>query len=333
MVNIDFPIIEETGNQLLSIRGNRSSFYKIELPDLEQLSPHYLEEFFNGIGRDLCLLESQCYYKFFSLGGSAYLETDSCEKFKFSSMRTLPQDNPLKIFFGKSEIISDVGIYDDYLNYNGQYVRLLSALEFSGASYPNIIPHGVDYVLTVKRISQRNALSKLERIRSSHFSSFFKKKRDLSGEGTYEQAENLLKKIIHKEESLFKVELFFLLKSSSLEELHFQTHDLQNELALRGIKLFIEGQSLVKIKSGLAHLFTELIPGVYPHLELRTHLNKSGHLRYLLPSHASRLMDTGVSFHDQEGGEVYFDPFEKSLKKSQHACNGRDGLRKVRFCE
>ena len=76
MVNIDFPIIEETENQLLSISGNRSSFYKIELPDLEQLSPHCLEEFFNGIGRDLCLLESQRYYKFFSLGGNAYLETE-----------------------------------------------------------------------------------------------------------------------------------------------------------------------------------------------------------------------------------------------------------------
>ena len=331
MGNIAFPIIEETGNQLLSINGNRAYFYKIELPDLEQLSPHCFEEFFNGISRDLCILESKSYYKFFSLGGNAYLETNFCEKLNFSSIKTIPQDNPLKIFFGDSEIISDVGIYDDYLNYNGKYVRILSVLEFSGRSYPNIIPIGVDYVLTVKKISKRDAISKLERIRSSHFSSFFKKKRDISGEGTYQQAENLLRKLIHEEESLFKVELFFILKSHSLEELCLQTHELQNELASRGIKLFIEGQSLMKIKSGLSHLFNELVPGVYPNLELRAHFNKSSHLRYLIPSRASRLMDTGVTFHDQEGDEIYFNPFEKSLKNRNMLVTGETGSGKSVF--
>lgn len=171
----------------------------------------------------------------------------------------------------------------------------------------------------------------MERIRTGHLASFLKPKRDLVSEGAYEQAEELLLHLTHSRESLFEIEVYFLLKAHSLEELHQKTGQLQKEMALKGFKLFLEGQSFKKLKSGLGEIFSELIPGCTPKLSLRTHTDKTTHLRYLIPLRRSLLMESGMTFHDGHGSPIFFDPFDKSLINRNMLVTGTTGSGKSVF--
>ncbi len=321
-----FPIVEVTENKLVSINGNTGYFYEIKSPDLEQLCPIERKAFFNSVSWGLDSLKESSYYKFYNIDGRSYLETNSLELPNFSGVEFLPKKDPLKVFFGGRDLFSDVGIYDDYLSFNGNYLRIFSVSSFSEDEIgENFLPDDVDYVLSIRKSAKEKSLSKLERIRSGHLSSFLKNKRDIASEGTYQQAEELLYDLMHGEESLFEIELFFILKAYSVEQLIDQTASFQTEMSVRGIKTFIEGQSLLKAKSGLASLFNELIPGVRPEHSLRLLSDKTSHLSYLLPFRRSTLMDNGICLHDIAGNEIFFNPFEPSIKNRNMLVTGISG--------
>jgi len=326
-----FPIVEVSENRLVSVDGSVGHFFEIIPPDLEQLTPSEMENFFEGVAKGLGTLDEGEYFKFYRLSGCSYLETAATAP-SFPNVSFVPKDRPLKIFFGEDAIFSDIGIYDDYLSYNGQYVRILSVCEFSGEEIgPHYIPDRVDYVLNLRPTPKVKSISRLERIRSGHLGSFLKRKRDISSEGTYQQAEDLLFDLMHGHESLFEMELFFILRAYSLEDLHKNTQALHAELLARGMKTFVEGQSLRKFKSGLACLFNELIPGVRPTLGLRKLVNKSSHLRYLLPLNRSHLMDKGILLHDRMDGPIYFNPFLENIKNRNMLVTGTSGAGKSVF--
>ena len=326
-----FPIIESKEGRLVSIHGNRAQFFEMIPPDLEQLSETGYQGFFDALSQALAALQSDSYYKFYSIGGKSYLETNSEDAPHFPRTHLKLETGPLETFFGVSEIISGLGIYDDYLAFNGQYQRVLSAIEISGAASAPIIPRGIDYVLSIKKMPKKRAMGMLERIRTGHLSTFLKSKKDIAGESSYQQAENLLGDLIHGEESLLQMELFFIVRDYSLEGLYAKTQEIQATLLGQGIKTFIEGQSLIKAKTGLAQLFSELIPGVRPKLGLRTLYNKATHLRYLLPLNRSHLMDSGIEIHDLWGESIYFNAFEKRIKNRNMLVTGTTGAGKSVF--
>ena len=327
-MSLIFPIAETTGHKLISVDGSVAQFFRLKSPDLEQKAPVDREVFWSGVKFALDSLDEKTHYKFYSLRGKSYLEVGGEKIPRIPEVDLLPQKNPLNVFFGNAGLISDVGIYDDYLAFNGEYLRVLSATEFGDGEFVHGCLPKVDYVLSLKKIPKDKALSRLEKIRTSHFSSFFKSKRDVGSEGTYQAAEELLGEIIHGHESLFEMELFFLISSYSLKSLNDWTCALQQEIAAQKIKTCIEGQSLRKLKSGLAHFFTELIPGVKPKLGLRKHLNKSSHMECLLPLGESHLMDSGVKLSDQEDQDIFFNPFAKDVKNRNMLITGASGTGK-----
>lgn len=332
MSKVVFPIAEVTGNKIVSIDGNVSFFYEMHSPDIEQLSPIEKENFFDGISSCLDNLEGAQSLKFYRIDGKGYLNTDTLSIPYFPSIIFEEFLNPLRTFLGIDNLFSDIGIYNDYLSFSGKYWRLLSVVEFSSNEIgPNYLPEKVDYFLSIKRTLKEKSISKLEKVRNGHLSSFFKNKRDISSEGTYQQAEEFLFDLMHGNESLFEMELFFIVKDYSLESLTTKTNNLYSDLLGRGIKTFVEGQSLIQAKSGLAAIFNELIPGVKQKLKLRTHLNKTSHLRYLLPLNESKLMTDGVLFHDLLDDEIFFNPFEKDIKNRNLLVTGTSGAGKSVF--
>ena len=323
-----FPIAEVSGNKIISVEGNVARFYRLKSPDLEQKTPSEQEIFWEYAKSALEVLDENSYFKFYRLGGKSWLEVNG-ERPHFPEVELIPEKRPLQTFFGGEGLFSDIGIYDDYLSFNGRYFRILSALEFGeGEITPASFKDGIDYVLFVRKLSKEKAMGRLERIRTSHFSSFFKSKRDVSSEGAYSQAEGLLEEVTHGNESLFEMELFFIVSGFSVEELDGKTHALQRDILEQKIKICIEGQSLVKRKSGLARFFGELIPGVKPKLGLRKHLNKSGHITCLLPLGESHLMDSGVKFEDISNRDIFFNPFSREVKNRNMLITGASGTGK-----
>ena len=316
--DILFPILNVVGNKIKSIDGNISHFYKLTPPDLEQMEFPFL--FFSFIKDWVNGFEG--YGKIYSLDGKTYLDTDSVSDTSFLSS----EEEPLKNFFGSGEIVSDMNFFEDYLVFNGQYHRIISVLDFPDSVIDeNFLPLGVDYVLCVKRLSKEKSIKKLEYIRTKNLAVFEKVKRDVASESSYEQAEELLDDIIHEREHLFEMELFFILRDDSLEGINVKTKQLVSHLSTKGVKTFIEGQSLIKGKSGLSHVFCDLIPGVRPKLSLRVNLTKTSHLLCLLPLHNSFLMKDGIRFHDKWGDSIFFNPFSKELKNRNLLITGTTG--------
>lgn len=321
-----FPIIEIKENRITSVDGNHSSFYKLNNPDIEQMTINERNNFFDEVSTGLNHLLTEKYFKFYKIGNSAFLDTNSETLPDFSQVEFCPQKDPLKVFFGERLLYSDIGIHDDYLSFNGNYLRVFSVLGFSDdEAYPFLLPVDLDYVIHIKRRPKDKSVSKLERIRSGHLSSFLKSKRDIASEGAYNQAEELLADIIHGHEELFDVEMFFILRAESLNDLNEISKSFSIEMNSLGIKTFSEGQSLIKAKSGLAKIFNNLIPGVEPKESIRILPDKSSHLRFLLPLHESKLMKEGITFHDGNGSPVYFNPFSDNIKNRNMLVTGLSG--------
>lgn len=332
MSKIVFPIVEVNQNKIVSIDGNVSRFYKLVPPDLEQMAPISKESFFAGLASSLDTLDEKAYFKFYRINGNSYLETNSNRSPSLSNVEVNGLDRPLKVLFGDNGLFSDIGIYDDYLSFNGRYLRILSVLEFSENEIDeNYIPRDVNYVLFVKKSSKEKSISKLERIRTGHLAGFFKNKRDISSEGTYNQAENLIFDLVHGNELLFEIELFFLVEAHSIERLNQKTLEFHSEMQSLGVKLLIEGQSVKKLKSGLGRIFNEIVPGVRPTNNLRVHLDKTGHLKFLIPLRRSHLMENGIRFHDRYVDEIFFNPFNPDIKNRNMLVTGTSGAGKSVF--
>ncbi|MEC7276961.1 MAG: hypothetical protein VXV96_11630 [Bdellovibrionota bacterium] len=321
-----FPILEVQGNRLTSIHGDVSWFYSMLPSDTSQMDYVERDGFFESLARGLNNLNLDSYFKFYKVADCSFLETNGSQLPSFSGIEFTEQDRPLECFFQTSQIFSEVGIYDDYLSFNGKYLRVFSVGEFSDdEAHEHLIPQDVDYVLRFRKKPKDKSISKLERIRTGHLSSFLKSKRDISSEGAYSQAEGLMHDLIHGSESMFEMEMFFLLRSNSLEDLNTMSEAFFSEMLIRGIKVFAEGQSLRSFKSGLTSIFNELIPGVKPQLGLRTLPNKTSHLRYLLPVERSFLMDEGMELNDNSGRAIYFDPFTDAIKNRNMLVTGISG--------
>ena len=326
-MNNMFPISKVKGNELTNLKGESSYFYKIDSIDLEQLDSREITEIYNLVSNSLNHVDANSVFKFYRIDGENYL--NSFFDGDPVGLGLKPYSEPLKTFFGSEEIYSNLEFFDDYINYNGNYQRIVSVLGFGEeGSYPRILDLNCDYALNIRRYSADKAKEKLDNIRNSNRISFFKDKTDFQGQGAYEQAEGLLFDIIHQNESLFEIEIFFIVKADSLKTLSKKTYKLISGLVRIGANPFIEGNSLKGFKSGLSEHYISLIPGAKPLFKYRNITDKSSHLKYLLPLHKSKLMNEGVSLLDTMEEEIFFNPFDKNLKNRNCVVTGATGTGK-----
>lgn len=332
MNSATFPIVEIDDHKLIALDGNVAYFYELISPDFEQYSPFERERFFEGISGSLNYLSDDHYFKFYRIDNRNFVETNKQTIPELRGIEFFPCKDHLLEFFKSNEIISDVGIFNDYLLINGKYLKVFSVREFSEKSIDeSLIPLDLDYVLKVKKVSKEKSVKQLEKVRDRHLTSFSKNKRDVVSEGAYRQAEELLDDLAYGQEAIFEIELFFILRGDSTFEVNELAMILQGSMASKGIKLFLEGHDPKRGKSGLAFVFNELIPGVRPSLGVRTHTDKTSHLRYLLPLRRSFLMDRGVRLHDQNDNEIFFNPFCKEIKNRNMLVTGTTGAGKSVF--
>lgn len=324
MNKFSFPVVEVSGYKLISNKGDVSYFYEINGVDLEQMSLIEKDNFFNHLKSKLNTLEGGAWLKLYRIDKSVYLNT-SIEGYCLG-LDSKPCNNPLEVFFENSDIYSDIGLYSDYLLFNGRYRRIVSVRSFSDTQIDEyFIPESVDYCISFKKKSKEKALRELEQVRNAHSACLSKSKRDFESEGAYSQAEDLISELISGNESLFEMELYFLPKANSLESLNLLTFDLIEELNIKGIKSFIEGHSLKELKTGLFEIYKEIIVGVKPSFSFRSIPNKTSHLAYLLPIAKSKLMDEGLFLKDISNNDLFFNPFSNEFKNRNMLVTGTTG--------
>ncbi|WP_164848509.1 VirB4 family type IV secretion system protein [Halobacteriovorax sp. HLS] len=324
MSNYKFPIADCIQNELVSMDGDRSFFYELRGVDLEQLDEIELSNLFSLIEKRLNNLKEEQWIKFYQLNGKCYLNTsllNSC-----LGLEVLPVTDPLHTFFEGKDIYSDIGIYDDYLLFNGKYRRVISVKSFPEEEIDEyFLPKDINYCISFRKKQNSKALKELDKIRSAHSTGLSKNKRDFESEGAYSQAENLISDLTSGNESLFDMELYFLPMALSLEELNSNTQVLLEDLTTKGVIPFVEGHSIKGLKSGLFQIYKEIIVGVKPSFKYRGIPNKTGHLKYLLPIHKSGLMNEGIEFLDITDNDIFLNPFSKKFKSRNMLVTGATG--------
>ena len=128
MKRFQFPIAEVNDHQLTSIYGDHSYFYEVDGVDLEQLNDLERENFFNGLKEKLSNFEEHDWLKLYRLSNRLFINTSNIDQVLELDVKKCR--NPLETFFDNSDIYSDIGIYDDYLLFNGKYRRVVSIKSF-----------------------------------------------------------------------------------------------------------------------------------------------------------------------------------------------------------
>jgi type IV secretory pathway VirB4 component len=325
MKNNTFPVIEINKNESIDIEGNKSTIHEIECIDFSQYSDREIDSFLDNIERSFNSMEANETLRFYQLNARSFIQLNIGSNYKLP-MNTSPSRELLEIFFKEKDIFSDVGIYDDYISFNGCYRRILSVCAFSSEEIDyNLIRESLNYILDLKKIDQNISLKKLDQIRRLHQGSYLKSRRDIESEGAYDQSESLIEDLTNQTECLFDIEMYIIVDALSLEELNNKTMDVVQYMKLKGVELYIEGHSLKKIKSGLGTVFSSLVPGVKPKLKLRNMPDKTSHLTRLLPLSRSHFMSEGIEFHDSFNNTIRFNPFNEEFKNKNMLVTGSSG--------
>lgn len=145
-----FPIVETKENRLIALDGHESALFRVLPPVLEQYTLRESDHFFDGISRSLNQLREEEYIRFYSLNDSCYMQMSSDSHFELVGCELLPEESGLEVFFGSPELYSNLSVFDDYINFNGLYWRVLSILEFPENTIgPFPFPLELDYVLNI----------------------------------------------------------------------------------------------------------------------------------------------------------------------------------------
>lgn len=305
------PVFSVIDNKLTSLTGEVSSFFQILPPDMEGVDAGQQDRILADLEGDLVNTDSVL--KVYWLDGKLYLNAFGGAGLTHG--KVIPQKMPIATFTGSDE--ANISFYDNYLTCGNHFLRVLNVADFplnlrkfESYSWP-------DFVINFKKIDKVHAKNKINMKRKLHFSALFKGMRDLDSENAYQQAEELFESVTTDEKGLFSVEMFFILKASTKEELDYKTDNLIYDFKGRGAKLQVEA-------SGLSYFYKSLVPGV-PASFKRALNTPSDYLSYLIPFHQDFLMEEGFALSSRTGAPVYFDLFSPEAHNYNVLITGSSG--------
>jgi hypothetical protein len=294
-----FQLINQIkGNQFIS---NKKSRFLFQLPgvDLEQLEMYQEISLIEGLKSDLNQINPELVTKIYHLDQKMYLDSE-LNKNCLSNLDSEAFLGGMAPFSMGKNVYSDPLFKGDYCKLNGEYLRFISV---SFKEDHEILINGLqqygEYFLAFQKIKTQFSKSLVNNARKMNHSSLYQALSDIEGIEAYQENEEMLKSIINKEEELFRVEIYFVIRS--LTELDFQEKTKVVVAALNdnGLCPRIETVSL-------NHVFKMFCPGSELKLE-KSLLFHTSLLANSLPLGRDKLMEDGVTFHTRSQNEVYFD--------------------------
>lgn len=299
------------GHELIDLRGNKSSLFRVTPPDLEQIDNRAKELVLNSLESDLMATDATL--KIYSLGSKLYF--NSFGELSLRHGEITPCLDPVETFI--SEYTDEVQFYENYLTCGTEYLRILSVKEFPTLLAKKESTKWPDFVLSLKKIPTLEAKAKLDLKRKLHFSLLFKGIRDIESENAYAQSEEILTGLTTEHVAIFEAEVFFILKANTKKALDNLTKKVIKDFKAKGAELRIE-------ERGLSYFYQSLLPGVRPSFK-RSMVVPSDYLSYLVPFHQSALMDSGLKLRARDGADLFLDIFSEEVPNYNVVISGESG--------
>ncbi len=257
------------------------------------------------------------YYKFYSLNDQIFLETNCQEELTIprTDLKLVEDTNSLLINLG--EVYSDSILAFDYVKINGIYYRLINLYEFSKTLNPSQLMNYGDYCLFVQRLDPEISKRRINTQRKLHHSNLYSHIRNIESEKSFDEAERITESMIDGDESLFKVEAWFIVKAHSEEELTNKTVEI-----IRSLKQ-IEAEPLIETE-GLKLLFASILFGQRPTFK-RSHEPPTSYLVNMIPLLYDRLHNKGLILHSRRINEIRFNLFDESSLNFNILISGQSG--------
>jgi len=317
-------------NFLKSIKGSIFSDGKKERillkskgVDLEQFSPSDLHDFGNRLKTDLNHLKAGEYIKVYGLDSGVYV--DSPKAGILSTLRLKHCNEGLVPFFGSKEFYSDPDFTKgDCVKVNSIYSRFISISpeENAPVDFGSLAKEG-NIVVSFRKINTRTSKTLVDDSRKINHAALYKMLSDIEGIEAYRENEEVLWKIVNREEELFRVRILFVVQSVSEEDLFDKTEALVESLSIKSL-----GPKIVNYS--LNNDFYSYTPGLVGDLEEGIILRTSV-LVNCLPIHADVIHNEGLELRAASGSSVKIN----TMKGDNYSLmiTGKSGSGKTFLCQ
>ena len=211
---IDFPLLGYKGNVLMSKSGLKTYSYELIANDLEQVLIHEHDKFYRQLISFFNKTPNGAFFKYLFLNDRIFINTN-LKKINIPSCQLIPLDDPLNVFFGYSNLYSDVSHGSDFLKFNGQYLKIIN---FDKLSEDEIFPEELsvfgEYMVQFKKKNPWIIRHILDVKRNLHLPNLTGIKRNIKSEKAYEDIENVMEDIIEGHEMIFNVMPSILIRSN-----------------------------------------------------------------------------------------------------------------------
>lgn len=284
------------GNTFTNTKDEKRFLFSLDLKDMEQKDSSEIILEIDALKRELNLLGGGDLLKIYYLDNRAYLD-NSQNNNPLSYFKSTPLKGDLTPFINKENVYSDPLFKDDYCKLNSIYFRFISISlkDDHQIDVADFQKHG-DFLIKFKKINTVFSKALVNDARKMGHSALYNLVSDIEGIEAYKENEEMLRKIITREEELFKTEVLFLVRSKTENELLEKTNNNIESLDIAGLSPRIETVSI-------NNAFKNFIPGIFPRFQSSL-LFHTSLLANALPLHSDSLMREGVPFHSRSKTEL-----------------------------
>lgn len=285
-------------NIIRSENGNRYLF-RLTPRDLEQYTSLEILSLREGLKKELNLLGTNSVLKVYYLDRETILDSPH-DTFSSRFFDVAPYTDGLKLFFKGDNFYSNAKFESDYLKLNGWYFRFvyIQLSEDHEIDISDLVAFG-DYFVKFQRKKTLFSKHLVDSARKMSHSDLYRALADIEGIETYKENEEMLRRIIKREEELFKAEVFFVVSAKTELDLFDDTTLLIEGLEVKGLAPRIE-------TLGLNNAFRSFFPGLESAFQRELPFHTSL-LANSLPTHRDALMEKGALFYSRSGLPLFVD--------------------------
>lgn len=292
-------LTEINNNIYTDSSGKNKYLFEVEMQDLEQKDYSQIVNFINGLKSYVGKFKHSSIFKIYHLNDKMIFETDK-DHFPINQLRYSHYTKGISLFTSQENICSDEVYTNDFVKLNGQYFRFIyiSLKEDHMIDVAGFQKFG-DYFMTFERMHTVFSKSLISDARKMNHSSLYKSLSDIEGIENYKNNEDMLRKIITREEELFKTEVHFVVRAKTEEELSHKTDVLLSRLEDDGLCPKIETRALNQV-------FKNFFPGSFAEIQKPLYFHSSL-LVNSMPLHKDKITNTGIKFHSKAGQSIGID--------------------------
>lgn len=319
---VPYPIVSERKGVATLLSGMKTYSFEVLPPDIDSLPPDELDLVTSSLRTQINSLKDGDWVKFYRRNDKRIFLSSNREQGSFAGSRLI-EASPKLSFFGDERPFSDIEFNDFYITVNGEHWLLVNAQTPPSDSFSNFLDqYDEEFIVSLRKVNNSMAIKELGLKRRGQGVATNTEHRNHEGERSYQELDNLLYDLEVGDESLFKGQLWFIIKGVYPDEVVKRAKDLVTKLRDQGAQAFLETR-------GIDFFFNHLLLGVPP-AKIREFSVGSPYASNMIPFTKDHLHKAGLKLSSR-GEDVFLDLFNPEFTNKNCLITGMSGEGKSFF--